>query len=80
MTRDDAIAEVNRVFDYLDANDRRASGFACVVVHHQHSGGGTVATTGMVHTNGLGPILMLGVEALVEDARPKLLAPPKVTH
>ena len=81
MTREEAIAEVNRVFDYIDENKRWASGFACVAVHHPRTGAEDVtATTGMLHANGMGPLLMAGIEALIVDAHPKLTAPPRRVH
>lgn len=71
MTRDEAIAEVNRVFDFIDTHERVACGFACVATHHAGSRD-IIATTGLAHTDGLEAVLMAGIEALVVDARPKL--------
>lgn len=81
MTREEALAEVNRVFDYIEAHQRWPSGFACVVVHHPQTGEEQVtATTGMSHANGYGRLLLAGVEALLADARPKLSQPARLVH
>ena len=72
MTREEAIREVNKAFDFVDDNDLDAIGFACVVTHVGPGGRPVAATTGMAHTDGLHGFLLAGVAFLLRDARAKL--------
>lgn len=78
MTREEAIREVNKAFDYIEAEGRWATGFACVATHRTADGMQPKAVYSMAHVGGGEADIKQGVAGLTTYADPRLTTEPGV--